>query len=260
MTSSAMFSLYVEFLTNIITPVKGEQTSGLSSDTMNITSRLLTVYEKALTSGHITDDLACQYVSFYLQLGRLDEARKLAERLCRGKFSNSVKLWVLRVSTEIKCILKDSPSPSKDDLKSIFELTKEVLRDFSVSESGNLWLTVCLLHLNNISSSDIFMLIKTRALIILVYPLQVLKFFANQGYYFEKLVEISLLALAKSGGSDNGFSLSSAIVDFVLQKDGIQRSREVYKKYVIHSTPDNSSFIRIFIPWFLTRISHRNLL
>ncbi|XP_022926883.1 U3 small nucleolar RNA-associated protein 6 homolog [Cucurbita moschata] len=197
--SSAMFSLYVEFLMNIITSVKEEQSSGLSSCTMNTTSRLLMVYEKALTLGHITDDLACQYVSFYLQLGKLDEARKLAERLCSGKLSNSVKLWVLRVSTEIKSILKDSPSPS--DLKSIFELTKEVLRDFPVSESGSLWLTV-------------------------------LKFFANQSHYFDQLVEISLLALAKSGGSEDGFSLSSAIVDFVLQKDGIQRTREVYKKFL----------------------------
>lgn len=142
--SSAMFSLYVEFLMNVITSVKGEQSSGLSSCTMNTTSRLLMVYEKALTLGHITDDLACQYVSFYLQLGKLDEACKLAERLCSGKLSNSVKLWVLRVSTEIKSILKDSPSPSKDDLTSIFELTKEILRDFSVSESGSLWLTVYL--------------------------------------------------------------------------------------------------------------------
>lgn len=199
--SSTIFSLYVKFLMSIVAPVKGEQTSGLSSHTENIASRLLMVYEKALTLGHITDDLACQYVLFYLELGRLDEARKLAERLCSGKFSNSVKLWVLRVSTEIKCILKDSPSPSKDDLKSIFELTKEVLRDFSVSESGSLWLTV-------------------------------LKFFANQSNYFDKLVEISLLALAKSGGNEDGFSLSSAIVDFVLQKDGIQRSREVYKKFL----------------------------
>lgn len=130
---------------NIITPVKGKHTSGLSSYTVNITSRLLVVYEKALTLGHITEDLGCQYVSFYLQLGRLDEARKLAERLCSGKLSNSVKLWVLRVSNEIKCILKDSPSPSKDDMKSIFELTKDVLRDFSVSESESLWLVVYLL-------------------------------------------------------------------------------------------------------------------
>ncbi|KGN49099.1 U3 small nucleolar RNA-associated protein 6 homolog [Cucumis sativus] len=199
--SSAIFSLYVEFLRSIIVPVKGEQTLGLSSHTDNITSRLLMVYEKALTLGHITDDLACQYVLFYLELGRLDEAQKLAERLCSGKFSNSVKLWVLRVSTEIKCVLKDSPSPSKDDLKSIFELTKEVLKKFSVSESGSLWL-------------------------------KVLKFFANQSYYFDKLVEISLYALAKSGGNEDGFSLSSVIVDFVLQKDGIQRTREVYKKFL----------------------------
>lgn len=160
MPSSALFSLYVKFLRSIIVPVKGEQTLGLSSHTENITSRLLMVYEKALTLGHITDDLACQYVLFYLELGRLDEAQELAQRLCSGKFSNSVKLWELRVSTEIKCSSKDSPSPSKNDLKSIFELTKEVLKKFSVSESGSLWLKVYLLHLNKTSSLDIFSFVK----------------------------------------------------------------------------------------------------
>lgn len=47
-------------------------------------------------------------------------------------------------------------------------------------------------------------------------------------------MEISLYALAKSGGNEDGFSLSSVIVDFILQKDGIQRTREVYKKYAFN--------------------------
>lgn len=49
-------------------------------------------------------------------------------------------------------------------------------------------------------------------------------------------MEISLVVLAKDGGSDIGFSLSSAIVNFVLQKNGIQRAREMYKRYVSIST------------------------
>lgn len=60
---------------------------------------------------------------------------------------------------------------------------------------------------------------------------QALKFFANHKHIFDKLVELSLVSLAKDGGSDNGFSLSSAIVNFVLQKDGVQRAREIYKRY-----------------------------
>jgi len=45
-------------------------------------------------------------------------------------------------------------------------------------------------------------------------------------------VEISVVTLVRDGGSENGFSLSSAIVSFVLQKDGIQQARDMYKRYV----------------------------
>lgn len=60
--------------------------------------------------------------------------------------------------------------------------------------------------------------------------MQALKLFANQKSYFDKLVEISIGSLIKDGGIDDGFSLSSAIVNFVLQKDGIQQAREMYKR------------------------------
>jgi U3 small nucleolar RNA-associated protein 6 len=62
--------------------------------------------------------------------------------------------------------------------------------------------------------------------------LQALKLFANQKNIFDKLVEIALVSLARNGGSENGFSLSSAIVNFVLQKDGVQHARQMYKRYV----------------------------
>lgn len=46
-------------------------------------------------------------------------------------------------------------------------------------------------------------------------------------------MELSLVSLAKDGGSDDGFSLSSAIVNVVLQKDGIKRARDMYKRFFL---------------------------
>ena len=62
--------------------------------------------------------------------------------------------------------------------------------------------------------------------------LQGLKYFSNQKHHFEKLVVISISSLIRDGGSDDGFSLSSAIVNFVLQKNGIQSARDMHKRYV----------------------------
>lgn len=63
--------------------------------------------------------------------------------------------------------------------------------------------------------------------------MQALKLFSTQKEYFGKLVDLSVVSLARDGDRDNGFSLSSAIVNFVFQKDGIQIAREMYKRYVI---------------------------
>lgn len=54
----------------------------------------------------------------------------------------------------------------------------------------------------------------------------------NKRKYFDKLVEISFVSIVKNLDSESGFSLSSAITNFVLQKDGIQHAREMYKRYV----------------------------
>ena len=139
-----MFNMYAKFLMGVIAPPEQEnQNSLLPSDIVNYTSHLLMVYEKAETMGCITEDLACQHISFYLQLGQLDEARKLAEKLCNGKLSDSVQLWQLRVSIEVRCLTKDSPSPSKADLLSIFELLTKVLTKAPISKAESLWLMVC---------------------------------------------------------------------------------------------------------------------
>lgn len=76
--------------------------------------------------------------------------------------------------------------------------------------------------------------------------LQALKFFANQKRFLDKLIEISLASLARDGGSENGFSLSSAIVNFVLQKDGVQHAREMYKQYVASFWPTEHLFYEFF--------------
>lgn len=63
--------------------------------------------------------------------------------------------------------------------------------------------------------------------------IQAFKFYASKRRYFDKLVEISFLPLARDGGSESGFSLSSTIVGFILQKDGIHKARDTYKRYVL---------------------------
>ncbi|XWS19396.1 hypothetical protein CRYUN_Cryun31cG0012100 [Craigia yunnanensis] len=196
--SVMMFNLYINFLMDIIASERGEvDASSLSNHTSSYISHIWKVYEKAGTMGCLTEEIGCQYISFYTELGRLEEAKKVAEKLCSGKLSDSVKLWLLRVSVEIRFITKNSLSPCKADAVSIFELLKTVLTKMSISEAENLWIMA-------------------------------LKFFANQKKYFDKMIELSLNSVAKYGGSENVFSLSSAVVNFILQKDGLQHAREVF--------------------------------
>ncbi|KAG8635190.1 hypothetical protein MANES_16G005300v8 [Manihot esculenta] len=200
--SSLMFNLYVKFFMDVVAPRREEdQLLGLSKHTEDYISHILSIYEKAETLGCITEELACEYVSFYLQVGRLDEGKKLAEKLCRGKLSNSVKLWVLRASLEIRCFTNNTAGPSNADLQSIFELLRGVLKRVSITEAEDLWITA-------------------------------FKVFAVEKHYFDKLVEMSFTSVVKYGGSDDGFSLPCAVVNCILQKDGIQQARETYKRYV----------------------------
>lgn len=200
--SASVFDLYTKFLIGVIVPRKGEkEISGLSGQFTIFIPNLLKVFEKAETIGCLTENLACQHISFYLHLGRLDEARKLTEKFCHEKFSDSIRLWLLKASLEIRHMTRDSNSPTKADLLSVYGLVKNVLAKASISEAEGLWLMV-------------------------------LKFFTNQKEYFDKLVEIAIVSLAKDGGSDDGFSLSSAFVNFVFQKDGIQKARDMYKRFL----------------------------
>ncbi|OVA10395.1 RNA-processing protein [Macleaya cordata] len=206
--SAKMFSFYTKFWVDVIAPESEDsQVSGLtntSDDVVKFTSRLFMVFEKAESMGCITEDLALQYISFYLQLGRLKEARKLAEKLSNGKLSCAVNIWVLRVSIEMKWVARKSASLSKDDLRSVYELLQTVLSKVAISEAESLW------HM-------------------------AIKFFSSQKKYFEKLVETFLVFLARD--TEGGLSLSTAIVNCILQKDGIQRAREVYKRFIASPHP-----------------------
>ncbi|XWS18187.1 hypothetical protein CRYUN_Cryun32bG0021200 [Craigia yunnanensis] len=136
----------------------------------------------------------------------LEEAKKVAQKLCNGKLSDSVQLRLLRFSVDIRYITKNSLSPSKADALSIFELLKTFLTKMSISDDESLWIMA-------------------------------IKFIANQKKYFEKLIDLSLKSVAKYGGSENGFSLSSAVVNFILQKDRLQHAREVYKRFLALPRP-----------------------
>ncbi|KAF8410733.1 hypothetical protein HHK36_003270 [Tetracentron sinense] len=208
-SSPRMFSLYTNFLMDVILPEREDsRNSGYPSTSdhaVEFTSHLLKVYEKAVSMECITEDLAYQYVLLYMQLGKLDEARNLAEKLCTGKLSEAVKLWFLRVSIEMRWVTKRS-SLSKDDLRSVFELLRNVLPKAAISEAESLWIMA-------------------------------IKFYSNQKDYLDKLVQMSLVLLAKGGDTESKFSLSSAIVNWVLQTDGIQRAREIYNRFIASPRP-----------------------
>ncbi|KAK7345689.1 hypothetical protein VNO77_16299 [Canavalia gladiata] len=90
--SGTMFSLYANFLTGIVAPKERKTNiTGSSGHASNYISHLLSIYERAESMGCITEDLACKHVSLHLELRQLDEARKLAAKLCSGKVAESVQ-------------------------------------------------------------------------------------------------------------------------------------------------------------------------
>ncbi|KAH6777263.1 U3 small nucleolar RNA-associated-like protein [Perilla frutescens var. frutescens] len=200
--SSVMVELYLRFLMEAENK-DGEAVIHFNSQSpaIELVSHIREVFEKAENLGCNSEDLACQHVSFLLHLGKLVEAKILAEKLCSGKFPDAVKLWTLRLTIEMRYIQNKSVSPGKADLLFIFELLKNILLKVSVSEAENLWIMG-------------------------------LKYFANQRHHFEKLVEMSVLLLAKDGGNNSGFSLSSTILNFILQRDGVESAREMYKRFL----------------------------
>lgn len=212
--SASMFDCYAKFLMDVIHfKDQGSQSIehlSAASHAMDPISHLLVVYEKAETMGCITEDLACQHVSFLLQLGKVDEAKTLVEKLCSGKFSEAVQLWALRFSIEMRFIQKNG-TPNKTALSSIFEALRNVLLKVPISEAETIWLMA-------------------------------LKYFSAHKQFLDKLLETSMTLLAKDGGSDDGFSLSSTIVNFVLQRDGLGNARELYKRFLALPHPGLSLY------------------
>lgn len=60
---------------------------------------------------------------------------------------------------------------------------------------------------------------------------QAMKLFSHDKVCFEKLVKCAMLSLSLAGGSDSGASVSSAIVGWYLQRDGVKHARKMYKRY-----------------------------
>ncbi|CAM8906698.1 unnamed protein product [Rhodiola kirilowii] len=202
-----MFKSYINFLLAKVAAKQGEQKDDdLSSHPEDAMCRIMNVYEKAQATGCLDEDIACQYISLHLQHGQLQEARNLAKHLCSGTLSLAPQLWTLRLSIEMRCVTEKSRSSSEDDLSSIFQLLQNVLRRIDSTAAESLWLLA-------------------------------IKFFANKKSYFDKLVEVSLYSLAKGSGNGNEFSLSSTIVNFILQKDGIQQARKMYKRFLALPRP-----------------------
>lgn len=136
--------MYIKFLMEAIERSNGDDDdiSSSSDSTGEFILHLISVYKIADGTGCLTEELADDYVSLYLKLGRADDALKLAENLCSGKFAGSAKLWLSRVSIETRSLSSNS-TPSKADLESVFQLLSNALKKVPIAESESLWLMVC---------------------------------------------------------------------------------------------------------------------
>ncbi|SPT18000.1 unnamed protein product [Triticum aestivum] len=221
--TSKMYSLYANFWLGVVFSDREDSISlfhDADFDASEFTSAILKVFENAESCGCLSEDLACQYVSLCLKLGRseeaperLEEAKNLAEKLCSGPLSQAANLWNLRASIEIKSLATatGSASFSEENLSSLFDLFNIVLPKLSITKAEGLWHTA-------------------------------MKLFSHEKIYFEKLVKCAMLSLSSAGGSDCGASVSSAFVGWVLQKDGIKQARKMYKRFLALPRPSLKFF------------------
>lgn len=201
--SAAMVKLYVKFLMEANGGENKDEEAQVHFEShgnkVELVPHLQTVFEKALSMGLRSEGLACEHISFMLQLEKFDDAKLLIAKLCSEQFSDAVHLWTLCFSMEVKYALNKSPPPNKIDQQHIFETLGAAVTKFNISEAENLWIMD-------------------------------LKYFIDQRHYFDKLVETSFSSLAEPGGTDSEFSLSSAIVNIILQRNGIENARLIYKQ------------------------------
>ncbi|KAL2923067.1 U3 small nucleolar RNA-associated protein 6-like protein [Bienertia sinuspersici] len=208
MPSVEMFDICVKFLTKVVSERGEMNNSGYysaSKHTQDYTSLLLRIFGKADTMGCLNEDLACQYIVLYKNMGNFKDAMRLAEKFCEGKYSDSRKLWVLRVSEQMKHA-SESGSSDRAHLPFIFDIMKRMVKKVAVSDAEDVWVMA-------------------------------LELFTNEKKYFGKLLDLALVSLAKDGGQDDGFSLSAALVNFILMNNGIQQAREFYKRLLALPRP-----------------------
>ena len=136
-----MFALFAKFFSDLSSQdIDGMHDSlcNLGISMIDFDENIVNMFTKAKSCGHMNDDLADQFISYYLHVGRLNEAKKTAEDFCGGILSNGPKLWSLRISLEMKSIVEGSPVLSAPELNRIFNLFKEAISKVSVSESETL--------------------------------------------------------------------------------------------------------------------------
>jgi U3 small nucleolar RNA-associated protein 6 len=138
-----MYSLYAKFWMDVLYCDRKDCIALFQDaefDASEFTASVLKVYENAESCGCLTEDLACQYVSFCLKLERLEEAKNLLERLCNGPHSNAANLWCLRASMEINSCATDTGSSfNNENMSSLFDLFNTVLVKFPIAETEGLW-------------------------------------------------------------------------------------------------------------------------
>lgn len=138
-----MYSLYAKFWVDVLCRDREDSITLFQDsefDASEFTASVLKVYENAESCGCLTEDLACQHVSFCLKLERLEEAKNLAEKLCNGSLANSANLWYLKASMEINsCAAATGNSFNNENLSALFDLFNNVFLKLPITETEGLW-------------------------------------------------------------------------------------------------------------------------
>ncbi|KAL7103913.1 hypothetical protein ACP275_08G210600 [Erythranthe tilingii] len=108
-----------------------------------------------------------------------------------------------------------------------FSTSQKYLTKVSVSEAKKpvdygMWKFICIYSIS--STVRNFQIVVLIMALICNFCCRGLKYFTNHRRHFDKLVEASFSSYAKDGESDSGFSLSSTIKNFILQRDGVDSS------------------------------------
>jgi U3 small nucleolar RNA-associated protein 6 len=195
--SARMYELYAEFLIENLE--HDDEVDGDESDLNQSAEALLALYKRAEAAGVKSETLARGKAGLLLRWGNVDSARESLEVACKG--NASARTWTLLLALETK----SSSVKTKDSSEPISKLLKAALKN---------------------ASDDVQELLQIAA------EVQTMS-----GKPFDSFLRLLESVLSGSSGKQAGSAVASALVDWVLHAEGLQRAREVYTRLIALPSP-----------------------